>query len=358
MYNCWFMDWVEVDGIRFFYSPQFHSIMKVGMEEERVEVEKQLVDEKYYLPGKFITMEYFNHKLYFFPLYGQSVSIYDLSQKKVEDIQLEASVDLSYSIFSSACVKEKIVGIPGRYSRFVIIDCINSIKREIELDRDKMNNVEISRSVYFTRSNYVYDNVLFVGSLLNNYIVSVSLDTYKVEYYEMECCDEEKKGIYTLCGNASELYVLGNDGKLRIYEFIDSNLSLKKVINISCITLSGGAYSNSLYMNGHFIMFSKDGTVICDISNGKAKKCSFGFDSTVKNNEFYYAYKSGNIIQAMSAMDFVEYFLDEDMNVKKKKRYFVEDDELCKLRPCSLVAEQKDIYIRTLNSLINYLKRK
>jgi len=34
MNNCWFMDWVEIDGTKFFYSPQLHSIMRMGIKEE------------------------------------------------------------------------------------------------------------------------------------------------------------------------------------------------------------------------------------------------------------------------------------------------------------------------------------
>lgn len=218
MRNCWFMDWVEIDGIRYFYSPQLHSIMKVSMKEEKVEIEKQLLDAEYFLPGKYITLECLCHKLYFFPLYGKSICIYDLEKKSVEYIQLETNTKIEYSIFSSACVKDKIIGIPGRYSRFIIVDSKDNTKREIEFDREKMNRNEIDRSVYFTRGNYVYNSILFVGSLMNNYIVSVSIDTYKVKYYEVEFCDKEKKGIYTLCGSDDELYVLGNDGKLRIYD--------------------------------------------------------------------------------------------------------------------------------------------
>ena len=146
MKNCWFMDYVEIDGLRFFYSPQFHSIMKVNIKEESVEIEKQLLDAEYFLPGKYITMKRFNTKLFLFPLYGQSVCVYDIERKNIEYIQLETNTKMEYSILSSVCVKGKMIGIPGRYSRFIIIDGIDNNKREIEFDREKMNEAKIGRA--------------------------------------------------------------------------------------------------------------------------------------------------------------------------------------------------------------------
>ena len=360
MKNCWFMDYVEIDGLRFFYSPQFHSIMKVNIKEESVEIEKQLLDAEYFLPGKYITMKRFNTKLFLFPLYGQSVCVYDIERKNIEYIQLETNTKMEYSILSSVCVKGKMIGIPGRYSRFIIIDGIDNNKREIEFDREKMNEAKVERSVYFTRGNYVYNNVLFVGSLMKNYIVSFFIDTYKIGYYEFESYDKEKKGIYTLCGNRDELYVLGNDAKLRIYNLLQGNFMLKRVIEISCISLNSGVYASSLYLNGKFIMFSNDGIVICDISSGEAKNYSLNIktdvDSIVNSLGFLYAYKSDNIIRTMSATDFVEYSLNENMRVIEEKRYLAVDNELCKLNPYSLVTEQKEIYTRNLDFLISCIK--
>lgn len=354
------MDSVEVDGMRFFYSPQLHSIMRMGKKGDAVEIEKQLLDADYGLPGKFITLGYYAYKIFFFPLYGQTVYVYDLRQKSIENIQLEVNTKLGYSIFSSAIVGNKIIGIPGRYSRFIIIDGTNNVKEEIEFDTKKLNEVEVNKSVYFTRCNYVYDNTLFVGSLMSNYIISISLDNYRVEYYELELCNEEKKGVYTLCGNGCELYVLGNDGKLRIYECLKKRMSLKRVISMSYIALKDGSYANSLYLNGKFIMFSNDGIITCDISKEKIMKKSIDKKNIVCSNissiGFFYAYKFDNVIRAMSAMDFVEYSFDEDIKIVGEKKYCIENNELTKLELYSITVEQKEVYTRNLNYFINRLK--
>ena len=64
MNRCWFMDWVEIDRKRYFYSPQFHSIIKVGIKEERAEIERQFLDDAYSPPGKYITIQYFDNKIF------------------------------------------------------------------------------------------------------------------------------------------------------------------------------------------------------------------------------------------------------------------------------------------------------
>lgn len=135
---------------------------------------------------------------------------------------------------------------------------------------------------------------------------------------------------------------------------------LKKVIKISCISLNSGAYTSSFYLNGKFMMFSSDGIVICDISDGEAKKYTLDIrinvGSIVNSIGFLYAYKSDNIIRVMSAVDFAEYLLNENMGVIEEKRYFVEDNELCKLKLYSLTKEQKEIYTSNLDFLISHLK--
>lgn len=363
MNNCWFMDWVEIDGTKFFYSPQLHSIMRMGIKEEAAEIERQLLDAEYSLPGKYITIKRIEHKLFLLPLYGQSICIYDLKKKNIENLQLDEKAKMGYSIFSSVCVGNKIIGVPGRYSKFVIVDGMDNSKTEIEFDKEKLNENKMKkdRSVYFTRSNYVHNDILFVGSLLNNYIVSISLNSYQVEYYEIECINEQKKGIYTLCGNGKELYVLGNDSNLRIYEILQRELFLKKIINILYTPSNSDAYANSLYMNGKMIIFSNTGIIICDIYSGKVRKSTLDIknkvDSVVNSIGFLYARKSNNIIRTMSANDFVEYSFDEDMNIIGEKQYYIDDDKLGKMYPCPLVEEQGEVYIKNLKFLISCLKR-
>lgn len=364
MNKCWFMDWVEIDGTKYFYSPQLHSIMRVGIKEERVEIERQLLDAEYSFPGKYITMKQFRDKLFFLPLYGQSICIYDLERKNIENIQLEEHSRMEYSIFSSVCVGNKIIGIPGKYSKFIIIDGIDNSKTEIEFNKEKLNENKMKKDglVYFTRSNYVYNNSLFMGAVLNNYIVSISLDSYKIKYYEIEYKSEEKKGIYTLCGEGHELYVLGNDGNIRTYEILQGKLFFKKMISILYTLSNNSIYANSLYMNGEIIIFSNTGIIMCDIYSGKVREkileISNKVDSIINSIGFLYVRKTNDVIQTMSANDFVEYFFDEDMNKVGEKQYYIEDDKLGKLFPSSLVEEHGEIYIKKLDFLINCLKRK
>lgn len=363
MNRCWFMDWVEIDRKRYFYSPQFHSIIKVGIKEESAEIERQFLDDAYSPPGKYITIQYFDNKIFLFPLYGGSICIYDLIKKNIENIQLDKNTGMAYSIISSVCLDNKIIGIPGRYSQFVIIDGRNNIKSEIDFDKEKLNENKMKneRSIYFTRSNYVYNNNLFVGSLLNNYIVSISLDSYEIEYYEIESFSREKKGIYTLCGNGKELYILGNDGKLRIYEILQKKILLKKIINTAGIDLNDGVYTSSLYMNKKIIVFSINGIFIYDLTNDSTRKYSLDIktkvDSEVNNIGFLYAWKSNEVIKAMSAINFVEYSFNENLDIIEEKEYYVDDDELCKLKLCSLAVENKEVYNKNLKFMISQLKR-
>ena len=324
-------DFILKNGIIYFSTLNYNGLYTYDLKNEKLNFIAHFPNEridKRHIHGATVCV---NQKVYFIPMNGCYIGVYDIKKNKVYNIALNKIPQEIYSKFYGAIVREnKIILIPCRVHYIVEIDVITEEITYYEEWFKLLNLEKDCNEMLVKNAFYIINEKLYLGFLLKSFLIEISLIDYSVKKIEIEgmggfvdlSYDEDKNQIWLLRYKSNEIlsYNISNK-KTETYNFIEKTaIENIEIPYISIVDIGDCIYILS-YQGNNTIAFDKIHHRGCYVDWDKSNVKNENFEWGAKH---YFAKKLNK--QQFIVANTEDYSFQIIENNKEIKKIILEDE--------------------------------